>query len=325
MLSDLSLGASQAGLTVTFLAYQAWLMSDAIFRTLIRLFITRKNLLEWVTAAGAKDVVDLEIATILKRMLGGAVLAIAALLAVILVHPRSLPVAITFALVWTASPIVARWISEPPPLPSVKLVSSTDALAFRSASRRMWRFFDTFVTPAEHSLPPDNFQEDPRPVVAHRTSPSNIGLYLLSTIAAHDLGWIGTWETVERLEATLDTMGHLERFRGHFYNWYDTRDLRPLDPKYVSSVDSGNIAGHLLAVANGCRDLLQKPSFDTHALPGAQDAIRLLREALLRASPMRGARTQSRESSSATPRTRSWPALNMHRTLRWIGPFTSLT
>ncbi len=280
LLSDLSLGASQAGLSVTFLAYQTWLMSDAIFRTLVRLFVTRKNLLEWVTAAGAKDVVDLEIATIFKRMFGGVMLAIAALLAVILVHPRALPVAITFALVWTASPIVARWISEPPPLPSVKLVSSTDALAFRSASRRMWRFFETFVTPAEHSLPPDNFQEDPRPVVAHRTSPSNIGLYLLSTIAAHDLGWIGTWETVERLEATLDTMGHLERFRGHFYNWYDTRDLRPLDPKYVSSVDSGNIAGHLLAVANGCRDLVQKLSFDTRALPGAQDAIRLLREAL---------------------------------------------
>ena len=99
-------------------------------------------------------------------------------------------------------------------------------------------------------LPPDNFQEDPTPVVAHRTSPTNLGLYLLSVVSARDSGGSGPVEAVERLEATLATMHSLERFRGHFYNWYDTRDLRPLDPRYVSSVDSGNLAGHLIALAN---------------------------------------------------------------------------
>ena len=103
-------------------------------------------------------------------------------------------------------------------------------------------------------LPPDNFQEDPSPVLAHRTSPTNLGLYLLSTVSARDFGWIGTIEAVERLEATLETMGQLAALRGHFYNWYDTRDLRPLEPHYVSSVDSGNLAAHLITVANAARE-----------------------------------------------------------------------
>ena len=93
---------------------------------------------------------------------------------------------------------------------------------------------------------PITFKKIPKPVVAHRTSPTNIGLYLLSTLVARDLGWLGTLEATERLEATLVTMSRLELFRGHFYNWYDTRTLHPLDPKYVSSVDSGNLAGHLV-------------------------------------------------------------------------------
>ena len=101
-------------------------------------------------------------------------------------------------------------------------------------------------------LPPDNFQEDPHPVIAHRTSPTNLGLYLLSTASARDFGWIGTLEAVHRIEATLATMEGMKRFRGHFFNWYDTSDLRPLDPAYVSSVDSGNLAGHLIALANAC-------------------------------------------------------------------------
>ena len=120
-------------------------------------------------------------------------------------------------------------------------------------ARRTWRFFETFVTPADNMLPPDNFQEDPASVLARRTSPTNIGLYLLSVTAAHDFGWTGLLDTVERLEATLATMARLQRFRGHFYNWYGTEDLRALEPAYVSTVDSGNLAGHLIALANACR------------------------------------------------------------------------
>ncbi len=129
-------------------------------------------------------------------------------------------------------------------------------------------------------LPPDNFQEDPVPVLAHRTSPTNMGLYLLSTVSARDFGWIGTVEALERLEATLETMSELQQNRGHFYNWYDTRDLRPLEPRYVSSVDSGNLAAHLIAVANAAREWLDMAMTPDSSAMGVQDALSLAREAL---------------------------------------------
>ncbi len=157
-------------------------------------------------------------------------------------------------------------------------MSDGDARILRLTARRTWRFFETFVTAADHMLPPDNFQEDPAPVLAHRTSPTNIGLYLLSTVSARDFGWTGTIEAVERLEATLATMGELARFRGHFFNWYDTRDLRPLDPRYISTVDSGNLAGHLIALANACREWKNHPVSDARRLAGIADAIDLARE-----------------------------------------------
>ena len=298
VLSDLTLGAAQTGLTVSLLAYQAWLMSDAILRTLVRLFFTRRNLLEWVTAAQAKYAVNLNLYGIFTRMMGGVLLAIAALVTVAFAHPKALPAAIPFVLLWVASPAVARWISLPPTEPEEETLSPADAKALRLISRRTWRFFETFVSAVDHSLPPDNFQEDPRAIIAHRTSPTNIGLYLLSTLAARDLGWLGTRDTVERLESTLQTMSQMDRFRGHFYNWYDTRDLHPLDPTYVSSVDSGNIAGHLLAIGNGCRELIQGSSVEASILEGVEDSIRLLMEALAKITDVRRTHTVTRKQLS---------------------------
>ena len=280
VLSDAYLGASQIALTVTFLAYQAWLMSDAIVRTLARLLVTRKNLLEWVTAAHAKHALDLNIINMYRRMGGTVALAFGAFVAIAIGNLHALPFALPFLVLWAASPVVARTISLPPPPPSAKVLSSADALALRSASRRTWRFFETFVRDTEHWLPPDNFQEDPNPVVAHRTSPTNMGLSLLAVLSAHDLGWIGTWEAVERLEFALATLRQLEQFRGHFYNWYNTATLQPLDPRYVSSVDSGNMAGDLIALANGCRALLHESLGGNRMRAGTEDAIRLVRESL---------------------------------------------
>jgi cyclic beta-1,2-glucan synthetase len=150
----------------------------------------------------------------------------------------------------------------------------------RLVARRTWRFFETFVTATDHGLPPDNFQEDPKPTIAHRTSPTNLGLYLLAAVSARDFGWAGTTETIDRLEATLATMGGLQRFRGHFYNWYDTQDLRPLDPQYVSSVDSGNLAGHLIALANACREWSGRPLAGPELFAGIEDSLDLTRESL---------------------------------------------
>jgi cyclic beta-1,2-glucan synthetase len=279
VLGDLTLGASQIGLTLTFMAYQTWLMSDAILRTLARLFLTHRNLLEWVTAAHAKFSADSKLSTLYKHMAGGVCLAAVAAVPLALGRHRAWVAAGPFILLWAAAPSVARWISSAPQFHGASLLSPADALALRLIARRTWRFFETFVSPTDNSLPPDNFQETPSPVAAHRTSPTNIGLYLLSTVAARDFGWLGTLQTVERLEATLETLGRMELFRGHLFNWYDTRDLRPLEPKYVSSVDSGNLAGHLLALRNSCRELIEKSSLRPQILAGMEDPVWLLREA----------------------------------------------
>jgi len=274
---DVVLAASQIGLTITMLTHQAWLMSDAIVRTLVRVYVTHRRLLEWVTAAQAKAGLRLDLRGFCRRMGGGVALAGAASVAVAWGRPEAWPAALPFLMLWAVSPAVARWISVPRRTAVTQPLSSEDVRALRSIARRTWRFFATFVGPEDHALPPDNFQETPSPVVAHRTSPTNIGLYLLSTVAARDFGWIGTLDAVERLEATLETMNALERFRGHFYNWYDTKHCYPLEPKYVSSVDSGNLAGHLIALAHACEEMIDRPRLDRSALAGIEDTALLVR------------------------------------------------
>ena len=243
--------AALSGLVVVFLAHQAVLMGDAIGRTVVRVYWTRRHLLQWVTAAQAADGPALGILGYYRRMAGAPVLGALAFSVAAWSQSGTWVLAAPFAVAWIASPAVAYWASRVS-TGSRPVVSDGDRRALRMSARRTWRFFETFVTPADNMLPPDNFQEDPAPVVARRTSPTNIGLYLLSAVAAHDFGWAGLLDTVERLEATLATMTRLPRFRGHFYNWYGTADLRPLEPRYVSTVDSGNLAGHLIALANAC-------------------------------------------------------------------------
>ncbi|HEY5864183.1 MAG TPA: phosphorylase, partial [Candidatus Tectomicrobia bacterium] len=275
--TDLVYAMSHVALAVTLLAHQACLMTDAIVRTLYRVYVTRRRLLEWMTAAQAKAGSDHTLGRVYYRMGGAIALAVGGGILVALRKPDAWPVAAPCVLLWVLSPLVARWISLPPRAAGVESLSSGDACTLRLTARRTWWFFETFVGPEDHALPPDNFQEEPQPVVAHRTSPTNLGLYLLSTIAAHDFGWLGTLAAVERLEATLGTMTGLARFRGHFYNWYDTRDLRPLDPPYVSSVDSGNLAGHLIALKQACQDILDRPLLGPQVLSGIADAVLLVR------------------------------------------------
>ncbi len=281
---DVVLAASQIGLTLTMLTYQAWLMGDAIVRTLVRVYVTRRRLLEWMTAAQAKAGLRLDLGGFCRRMAGGVALAAAAAAAVAWGRPEAWTAALPFLLLWAAAPAVARWISVPRSTAPARPLSAADARALRLVARRTWRFFATFVGPDDHALPPDNFQETPSPVVAHRTSPTNIGLYLLSTVAAHDFGWLGAVDTVEHLEATLETMNALERFRGHFYNWYDTKHCYPLEPKYVSSVDSGNLAGHLIALAHACEEMIDRPVLHRAALGGIEDTALLVRLSALEAS-----------------------------------------
>jgi cyclic beta-1,2-glucan synthetase len=285
---DLRLALALSALNVTFLADQAGLMGDAIARTLWRLFVTRRHLVEWVPAAQASLGPRLDLASCYRRMIGAPLIGALALATAGLSQQRSWYLAVPFAVLWVASPAVARWVSLSPKAAGQVPVSGQQARVLRRTARRTWRFFEAFVTPADHMLPPDNFQEDPAPVLAHRTSPTNIGLYLLSVVSAHDFGWIGTIAAVERLEATFATMRQMALFRGHFYNWYDTTDLRPLDPRYVSSVDSGNLAGHLLALANACREWKGRQRGTQPQLGGVADAVDLTRQeaARLRDGPL---------------------------------------
>ena len=277
--AELRLALAQWGLIVTFMAHQAWLMGDAIVRTLVRLFITHRHLLEWVPAAQATIDPRLDFLGFYRRMAGGIALAVLAVLVAVLFSHGTWPLAVPFAALWIASPAIALRTSRSPLVAGRMSVSVTNAKALRMIARRTWRYFETFVTAADHMLPPDNFQDDPAPVLAHRTSPTNIGLYLLSAATARDFAWLGTTEAVERLEATVATLANLGRFRGHFYNWYDTRDLRPLEPLYVSTVDSGNLAGHLIALANTCREWSVVTPTAAQRLAGIADALDLAREA----------------------------------------------
>ena len=292
--ADVALAATHVGLGFTFLAHQAWLMGDAIVRSLVRMLATRRNLLEWTTAAQAKAIHDLGLAGFYRQMAGGVAIATVTALLVLAAKPGAAWIALPFVALWLVSPVIARWVSLPPPESLADRLSAADQATLRLTARRTWRFFETFVGPDDHGLPPDNFQDDPEPVVAHRTSPTNIGMYLLATVTARDLGWIGTLEMVERLELTLGTIGALDRFRGHLYNWYDTRDLRRLEPAYVSSVDSGNLAGHLLALSNACRLMIDQPLPVAAAQAGIRDAIALTREAAASIGDDRAGQTVTR-------------------------------
>jgi len=278
--ADVTLALAQIGLMLVLLAHQTWLMLDAIVRTFVRLLVTHRHMLEWFTAAQAKFSLPLDVPGFYLRMIGGVSLACGAAALVMLAGSGASSVAAPFVLLWAFSPVVAQWVSRPPLLTGPTLVSTADALELRRIARRTWSYFETFVTSGDSMLPPDNFQEIPKPVVAHRTSPTNMGLYLLSAVAARDLGWSGTVDVVERLEATLAAMGTLERFRGHFYNWYATEDLRPLHPKYVSSVDSGNLAGHLVALTSACREMAGRAASARVCMNGIADAVALTRESL---------------------------------------------
>ena len=295
VVTDLAVGLSQLAMMLTLLAHQAWLMSDAISRTLYRLYVSHRLMLEWTTAAQAKRSSRLDVRGFYAMMAGAAVLGVAAAVFVAFAGRGGGLIAAPFVILWMLSPAVARWASLPPRIEGTRPLSLADTKALRLSARRTWRFFEKFVTAEDNMLPPDNFQEDPKPALAHRTSPTNLGLYLLSVVAAHDFGWIGTHEAVNRLATTLDTMKRLEQFRGHFYNWYATRDLRPLEPKYVSSVDSGNLAGHLIALGNACREIIARPVVGIQWLKGIEDSIALVREALV---PL----AADRRSLTVTPR-----------------------
>jgi cyclic beta-1,2-glucan synthetase len=283
--------AGQVLLGASLLPYRAWSMTHAIALTLVRLTCTRRHLLEWETAAATAARVagsngGPTFARFLRELWAGPVAALlVAAAAVAWPRPGAWPCQLPLLALWLAAPVLA-WGASRRRQPRAAVLGSEDRRALRAIARRTWRYFEQWVTADDNHLPPDNVQEGISPQVAHRTSPTNIGLGLLSTLTAHDLGYLDDGELVERVGATLSNVERLERHRGHLLNWYDTRTRAPLAPRYVSTVDSGNLAGALLALAAGLRERAAGGAEPERLRRGALDTLQVLaEEAAVRTPP----------------------------------------
>ncbi|MGA8570846.1 MAG: glucoamylase family protein [Desulfobaccales bacterium] len=265
---------AQAAFTLVCLPYEAFFSLDAIIRTGVRILITHKRLLEWNPSGDRERPGRSDLAASLQAMWIAPLIALAAAIYLAFAKPAVLSVAGPLLGLWFASPAIAWWISRPLTRRAARLTAD-QTLFLRKISRKTWAFFETFVGPEDHWLPPDYYQEHPVAGVAHRTSPTNMGLSLLANLAAYDFGYISAGRLVERTANALHTMTALERHRGHFYNWYDTESLQPLLPLYISTVDSGNLAGHLLTLRAGLLALPDKKILDERWFDGLSDTLRI--------------------------------------------------
>ena len=275
----LNLGTQLAGktrdilLTLAFLPHQACLMADAILRTLFRLFISRRKLLEWETmaqseATGSARLGIVEICFCVSSVVG---------LLVLLTLRTVSPVVCLICELWIAAPLIVWALNHP--LRSPIALPARERNFLRQTALRTWRFFADHIDEGHHWLVPDNVQQDPR-LTAHRISPTNLGMSLTAHLAARDFGYLSLSEFSRSLRRILDTMQEMPRYRGHFYNWYCTETLTPLPPRYVSSVDSGNLAASLCALRQGVRTLLEQPWLGKETLAGLRDHILQLRTEL---------------------------------------------
>jgi cyclic beta-1,2-glucan synthetase len=281
---DLGSALGQVMLQITFAANQAYRMAHAALTTVIRLAVTQRRLLQWETAASsAARAAGLELKSgaraFVVEMLASPMIAMIGTLLVVAIRPHALPVAAPILVLWALAPLVAYALSRPREEVREEL-GDEDRRFLRQVARRTWRYFEEFEIDSQHSLPPDNFQEIPHPRVAPRTSPTNIGMGLLSALAAHDLGFIRTGQLLQRLEASLETVERLQKHEGHLLNWYDTQTLAPLTPAYVSTVDSGNLAAALLTLTEGLRELKTTRQSDFALCLGIADVAALLKAAL---------------------------------------------
>ncbi|QOV88421.1 glycoside hydrolase family 94 protein [Humisphaera borealis] len=261
--------------SLVFLPYDAWISIDAVARTAVRMLWTRRNLLEWKTSSDAQRSARTDLIGFFRSMGFAPALAIITATVLALLRPDMLLIAGPVLYLWVVSPIVAWWLSRPIRPTPVRLTDEQRGF-LEKVGRRTWRYFETFVTADSNWLAPDNFQEHPTAVVAPRTSPTNIGMGLLADLAAYDFGYCSVARLLDRTEKTFSTLGRMERYRGHFYNWYDTRSLRPLSPAYVSMVDSGNLAGHLLVLRRGLLEIADAPVLPPRIFGGLRDTIRVL-------------------------------------------------
>src|SRR5215213_9643496 len=266
---------------IIFLPHESYIIFDAITTTLTRLFITHKRLLQWVSAAHTVQLFGkrLHLKSAWQAMIIAPLLAFLFSILLLVLYPETLLSALPLLIGWMAAPYIATRISQPTKKPESKIIPAQQH-KLRLLARSTWLYFEHFVGPEDRWLLPDHFQENPRGLVAHHTSPTNIGLTLLSTLSAHDLGYIGPLELSLRLRDSFDSMDSLERVRGHFLNWYDTRSFAPLPPRYISTVDSGNLAACLITLQQGCFEMNKAQVVNWE---GFQDTLDMLSLTLVQA------------------------------------------
>ena len=256
------------------LPYEAFVSALAIMRTLWRVNISGRHLLEW-TSTGLGKKQDEGLLHTYATMWFSPLLATAMVAHLLLNrHYEQLIIALPFLASWFLSPSVVTFLDQPLTITRARL-DETEKAYLRELARKSWAFFENFVGVDDNWLPPDNLQQYPIPIIAHRTSPTNIGLSLLASLSARDFGYITTTQLIDRISNTFATMQKMERYQGHFYNWYDTQSLEVLNPRYVSTVDSGNLAGHLLTLRQGLLTIANEKILSQNIVRGLQDNLRL--------------------------------------------------
>ncbi len=261
------------------LPYEAYKNSVVILRTLWRMLVSRKKLLEWNPSINEEKKRPSSLRLAYSTMWTEPALAVIFFIYLALFFPDKLAVAGPILALWSVTPWITWWVSQPS-ADKIELLNANQTLFLRKLARKTFGYFEEFVVQNDHFLPPDNFQEEPVAYVAHRTSPTNIGLALLANVAAHDFGYITHAGFLERTKSTIMTMDRMDRYRGHFYNWYDTETLAPLQPRYISTVDSGNLAGHLLILKQHLLGLASREILTTRTLEGLEDTFLVFTELL---------------------------------------------
>lgn len=268
-------------LLLIFIPYETIIVVSSIIVTLVRVFITRRNLLRWTTAAQVVRAFGESLSPNNVWVMMLPAVAVTGFIFVLTagLSPTHMFTALPLLLAWMFSPQIAYSISVPTKHVQAALTEAQHTL-LRRISLLTWMFFERFVGPDDHWLPPDNYQEAPRGSVTSHTSPTNIGLMLLSTLAAHDFGYINLQTLLTRLELAFNSISKLDRYRGHLLNWYDTRTLQTLTPRYVSTVDSGNLAACLIALRHGLQELQQAATLSPQQWQGLIDTLAIFEEAV---------------------------------------------
>ncbi len=286
--SNLLRSGMQSAVGLAFLPYKAFSAIDAIARTQYRMIVSRRHLLEWQTAAAAEWQLTRFGSPVFMQM---GMIAILSVVLAIMLPPASRLAALPILLMWLIAPILLRLLNRridyrPEPL------GEPERQQLRRYARQTWAFFESYVGAEDHWLPPDNMQEYPDETIAHRISPTNEGLFLTSALVARDFGYIGMHPLIDIWERSLGNWAKLERLNGHFYNWYETTTMQALHPRYVSTVDSGNLAVALLALKQGIEELRETPVLPAALWPGFVDTVDLTEDAFNMLQP-RGARLVS--------------------------------